>query len=275
MAGTFKEFVKSPLKHAVKLFTDPIYREYYWLRTKYEKIPAGKKLVLKFNGLSLIVPDIPSFFSAFEEIFIKKIYQFETSSDEPVIIDMGANIGLSAIFFKQLYPKAKISAYEADKNIFEILSKNLDNNGFEDVEKYNLAVWNTNDTLFFKADNADGGHVSDDDSGMSVKAVDFNEILSNYDRVDFLKMDIEGAENEMFDKIAENLHKVDNIFLEYHAFKDSPQKLGEFLNILEAKNFRYNIENPHYAGMPLSNMSQINDFDLQINVWAKNIGQIK
>jgi len=275
MAGMFKEFIKPPLKHAAKLCTDSIYREYYWLRTKYEKVPSEKQFRLNFAGISLVVPDMPSFFSACEDIFVKKIYQFEANSEEPLIIDMGANIGLSVIFFKRLYPKSKIIAYEADKNIFKILSENLNNNGFEDVIKHNLAVWNSNCTLSFKPDNADGGHISDDDSGVSVKAVDFSDILKEFDKIDFLKMDIEGAENELFDKLADNLHKIDNLFVEYHAFKNSPQKLGEFLSILEAKEFRYNIENPHCGGMPLSKPSQINDFDLQINVWAKNIGQLE
>jgi FkbM family methyltransferase len=275
MAGTFRKFIKDPLRHAAKLCTDPVYRKYYWLRTKYENIPSGKQLALNFNGLSLIVPDIPSFFSSCREIFIDKIYQFETSSEQPVILDMGANIGLSVIFLKQLYPNARITAYEADKNIFQILSENLDNNGFEDVERHNSAVWKRNCVISFKADNADGGHISDDDSGTSVNAVDFSDILNARDRVDFLKMDIEGAENELFDKIVENLHKIDNFFLEYHAFKNQPQRLGQFLSILEAKNFRYNIENPHYRGMPLGEASQINDFDLQINIWAKNIGKLE
>jgi FkbM family methyltransferase len=271
MAGLFKELVKAPLLHVKRLCSDPIYRKYYWLRSKYDKFPALKQVKVNFDGLSLIVPDMPSFLAVINEIFLDNVYQFEADSKRPVVIDLGANIGISAIYFKRLYPKAQLSVYEADKNIFEVLSKNLNNNGIVDVEAYNLAVWDSNCEILFKPDNADGGCVSTDDSGVLVKAIDISDILNKFGKIDFLKMDIEGAENNLLDKLSDNLHKIDSLFIEYHSFKDSPQKLGELLKILEAGEFRYNIGNPHPGGMALSDFSQTGNFDIRINIWAKKI----
>src|SRR5690349_14366069 len=49
-----------------------------------------------------------------EEIFIDKVYLFHSAELSPRIIDCGANIGLSVIFFKRTFPSAKIIAFEPD-----------------------------------------------------------------------------------------------------------------------------------------------------------------
>ena len=48
-----------------------------------------------------------SFYDTYKEIFEENIYQFYSSSESPVIIDCGANMGLSVLYFAEKYPKAK------------------------------------------------------------------------------------------------------------------------------------------------------------------------
>ena len=67
------------------------------------------------------VPDIPSFIWQFKEIFVDEIYKFDSKDEEPVIYDCGANIGMSCLYFKILYPKARITAFEGDPIITDVL----------------------------------------------------------------------------------------------------------------------------------------------------------
>ena len=69
--------------------------------------------------------DVESFLHMRNEIFEKEIYRFSSDIENPKIIDCGANIGLSAIYFNRLYPKAEITAFEAEPAIFKTLKKNV------------------------------------------------------------------------------------------------------------------------------------------------------
>ena len=60
--------------------------------------------------------------------------------------------------------------------------------------------------------------------------------------VDFLKLDIEGAETTVIKDCADYLGNVDNIFVEYHSFLSEKQTLDELLNILKKTNFRVQIQ---------------------------------
>ena len=57
------------------------------------------------------------------EIFSQGIYYFEADNDAPVIIDAGAHIGLATLYFKSLYPDARITAIEPYPRSFELLNK--------------------------------------------------------------------------------------------------------------------------------------------------------
>jgi hypothetical protein len=61
--------------------------------------------------------DAASFRVVAFEVFVKAEYFFRTSHDAPVIFDCGANIGLATLFFKRLYPKARVHAFEADIHV--------------------------------------------------------------------------------------------------------------------------------------------------------------
>ena len=119
------------------------------------------KIVKDVNVLDykIDVPDIASFLGQFRELFVEDNYKFTSKSNEPVIYDCGANIGLSCLYFKKLYPKAKIIAFEADKNIADILSNNLKKNNIEDVVIFDSAVWIHDSGIEFSIEGSDGGSI--------------------------------------------------------------------------------------------------------------------
>jgi precorrin-6B methylase 2 len=84
--------------------------------------------------------DSESFLTTYIELFENQIYKFNSSQKDLLILDCGANIGLSVIYFKRLYPNSKIIAFEADPNIFNVLQENVKSFNFKNVELINKAV---------------------------------------------------------------------------------------------------------------------------------------
>lgn len=187
--------------------------------------------------------DLSSYIVMKKEILETEIYKFKTNSPKPYIIDCGANLGLSVLYFKRLYPQAQITAFEADPDIYQILSENLSSQGINDADLVNKAVWNEDTVLRFYKEGGDAGRVAnetDKQDMIEVPAISLKPYLQQ--EVDFLKIDIEGAEYTVLKDISEDLKRVKNIFVEYHSFVGQEQPLDEILAILRNAGFRYYIE---------------------------------
>ncbi len=135
----------------------------------------------------------PSFTDTYREIF-QTIYQFKPTTGARTILDCGANIGLSVVYFSQNYPDHQIIAFEPDPVIFSILQENVQTLGLNNVTLHNKAVWDKEETLTFFTDKAMGGRVENSYSGQKpqlIETVRLKDFISP--DVDFLKIDIEGS----------------------------------------------------------------------------------
>jgi FkbM family methyltransferase len=215
------------------------------------------------------VPDCASFLSAFREIFANRCYAFKSAGIKPRILDLGANIGLSVLFFKTEYPGAEIEAFEADPAIFGYLQKNIFGNGWDDVRLINSAAWHENTVLQFEVEGADGGRVarSGGENVVNVSAIDISEFMSDK-HYDFMKIDIEGAEVGVLSRCRDKLKNVDHLFVEYHSVIGWPQRLHELLEILTSAGFRYHIHSPNPTSRPFMGTDLIIDYDLLLNIFA-------
>jgi FkbM family methyltransferase len=213
--------------------------------------------------------DSASFASSYRTIFLRKIYQFKADSEAPLIIDGGANIGLSVIFFKQLYPKARIIAFEPDPKIYEVLRDNLALFGYDDVVLHEKALWKDETTRTFMSEGADGGRIAvsgDTKDIIEVKTVRLSEFITG--SVDFLKLDIEGAEMDVLSECFEKLPLVKNIFVEYHSFLKQEQCIDLMFKCLKDSGFRIHV---HHGGISLQPYMgrHINvGMDLQLNIFG-------
>jgi FkbM family methyltransferase len=239
-----------------------------------KKMPRYTQGDFVYNQKTLTFPDAFSFVAIFSELFYKEAYRFKSRTDEPVIIDCGANIGLSAIFFKQLYPKARIVAFEPDKEIFGYLQSNLNACGHKDVELHNTGVWKEEGILRFKNEGADGGRISFDyDQSEFRKVIEIKTVkLSNYinKTVDFLKIDIEGAETEVLQEIEPKLHLVEHLFIEYHSFVNSEQTLDRILSLLTRSGFEYYLDIPCILrNQPFIEDGSFLSYNLLVNIYAQ------
>jgi FkbM family methyltransferase len=186
----------------------------------------------------------------YEEIFVRRQYAFLSDAPEPVIIDCGGNVGLSAIFFKLNYPRCRLTVYEADPDLAAILRANLERAGMADVLVHNVAVWITNGAVPFQRTGDDSGKISDN-SLTSLPSVDFVEYLP--DCVDLLKMDIEGAEFSVLTRLCQTggIEKIKCLVCEMHIWHDKTDAFLETLSLLRGHNmeFRMNASVGPYLGL--------------------------
>ena len=262
--------MKGIIKKIYNLVVNKNFRQFVFLNIRYSRYPRFQKINnIKFLKYRLDVPDAASFLGQIKEIFVDDSYKFISTNKKPVILDCGANIGLSCLYFKSLYPDAKITAFEADKNISRILSTNLNTNNIFDVMIINSAVWIDDNGIEFSTDGADGGSIHGSSNKSIVNSLSLKYFLENkFKKIDLLKIDIEGAEYEVIKDCKNSLKNVKNIFIEYHSWSNSSQKLSEILSILENNNFRYFIDGICGRSQPFVNNGKDRNMDLQLNIFG-------
>ena len=206
-----------------------------------------------------------------KELFIENTYKFNTDKQSPKIIDCGSNVGLSIIYFKRLFPNAKITGFEPDKNLFNILKQNLKTFGYSDVELINKAVYTKNGTIKFLASGNVGGRICDEESKDTTEldTARLQDFLN--EEIDFLKIDIEGAEYDVIMDCKTQLKNVKNLFIEYHSLEKNEQKLDEILKVVKEAGFKYYIKEAwQNQTLPFVNKRE-NLFDLQLNIFCYRI----
>jgi FkbM family methyltransferase len=241
-----------------------------WFKIKYYKhLPAGKMKSHLLFGKTLYFTDSIQLVNGLKEIFIEEMYRQELKAN-PYIIDCGANIGLSIIYMKQQYPYAEILAFEPDETNFQLLSKNVDSFGYGDVNLCKEAIWIDNTTLRF---SSQGTMTSKIEMGagagtIEVKAIRLRDLLNR--EVDFLKIDIEGAEYKVLCDIADKLFLVKNMFLEYHGTFAQNKELTAVFKMISDAGFNYYIkEAATLFDYPFQRTKKSDiGYDVQLNIFC-------
>jgi FkbM family methyltransferase len=202
-------------------------------------LPSKERGSTILFGRNFEFVDGPGFLFLYDEIIENEIYKFSTDDPTPYIIDGGANVGLSVLYFKQLYPNASIFAFEPDPDIFEVLQKNCRTFQFESVLLSDRALWVDNGFLGFRKEGSLGGRLADDGNSVAdvnVPTQRLRDLLTS--KVTLLKLDIEGAETDVLEDCADRLVNVEKLFVEYHSFADRPQSLHRLLAVIHEAGFR-------------------------------------
>lgn len=162
----------------------------------------------------------------FEQIFLKREYDFEVKKAPRTIIDAGANIGLASVYFSNKFPDAKIIAVEPERSNFEILERNAA--AYDNITPVLAALWHENTTIDlvdpelgkwgFMTQARNGGEEPLGETVHEVQAITVETIMKEHelDRIDILKIDIEGAEREVFSDPTAWIGKVDALIVELH-----------------------------------------------------------
>ncbi|MEO6071315.1 MAG: FkbM family methyltransferase [Chitinophagaceae bacterium] len=175
----------------------------------------------------------------FDALFVKGMYHFHTTDPSPLIIDCGSNIGVSILYFKNLFPLSKIISFEPDENNFRLLSLNVEKNNLSNVEVNKEAVWIKKGAISFESNATEGSHITEENQGHTnkVTAIRLADLLQQHSKIHFLKIDIEGAEWAVVKDCAHDLHRVENLFLEYHGKANETFKLAEIIDIIKETGF--------------------------------------
>lgn len=248
------------------------FRKYKTLGLSYGEFSALKKRSKKTTsflfGKEVKITDSFWYLHSLKELFIDEVYKFSSNSTVPKIIDCGSNIGLSIIFFKRMYPDSEIIAFEPDNDIFNISKYNLKQFGIKNVRLFQKAVWINEEPLVFAKTGSLGGHIVQEKSEntIEIQTVRLKDFL--YQRIDFLKIDIEGPEYDILKDCGELLKNVDNIFVEYHSFSENPQVIGELLIILKDAGFKVYVKEA-WENMKMPYLEKkVSCFDLQLNIFG-------
>ncbi len=239
----------------------------------FEQYRSKKRFIsekITFRGHEFIVPDAPSFAYQVKEIFLDNAYKFNSTNEKPIIYDCGSNIGTSLLYFKSLFPHAIIKAFEADKKIYDILVHNT--KYLTDITYFHRAVWINEENLSFSSEGADGGSlVNNVGTSIEVQGIRLKELLKNEKNIDFLKLDIEGAETVVLEDCQDSLSHINNIFIEYHSMIEQPQTLNTILSILTNAGFKYYLDAAMKQNQVFVSRKPWANMDLQVNIYAYKI----
>jgi FkbM family methyltransferase len=203
-------------------------------------------------GYRMCSPDGDMLKVLFHEIFVDAVYLFYSSTDEPKIVDCGSNIGMSILFFKMLYPKAYIVAFEPDPFTFQVLSKNISQNHLSNVELHQCALSGADEQIsFYRPSSPSSSSLQmnvlrprqENTACIVVPARRLSDFISS-DEIDLLKLDIEGAETAVLRELADagKLRKIKRIHFEYQHHTDPDcDNLSLVLQLLEFHGFGYQI----------------------------------
>jgi FkbM family methyltransferase len=202
----------------------------------------------RIGKYTLIINNYQDFYWTFREIFIHGDYYFKTNKKDPLIIDGGSNIGVGILFYKTIYPEAKIIAFEAHPDNFKLLKETVELNKLKNVDIINKAVSGEKGSINLYGSNR-ASTIVEDFSNMKVKRGDRSKVsavidvvpASDYvnEEIDFFKIDIEGSEGSVIKNLNESgkLRKINYLAVEYHNFGGDKNKVSDIVKILEDNNF--------------------------------------
>jgi len=193
--------------------------------------------------------DLSSFCPQFHEMFVERGLEFQTTNPSPRILDCGANIGVASLFFKRQYPNARVTAYEADPELCAMTRRNLERNGAPDVDVVHVALWTSTGAVTFLAEGTDAGMIgglAGAGEGFLAKTVTvpslrLRDVLAT-ERVDLLKLDIEGAEGPVLDDCAPVLDQVGAIVMDLNEFDPNDRQSPRVFECLSRAGFVYSVE---------------------------------
>ena len=161
--------------------------------------------------------------SVLMQVLIERHYDCELPLQPSVIVDAGANVGLSAVFFANKYPEARIVAIEPEPGNFKVLQQNV--SAYPQIQPVEAALWSKDQPISL-VDPGIGAHgfqtVDQNPRNCErhalVQAFALDTIMECFGlkTIDILKIDIEGAEKEVLEHSAPWIDKVNVIMLELH-----------------------------------------------------------
>lgn len=229
------------------------------LSMQFKNVFATSKgeITQKIFGFKVTAYDYYTLQCLFKEIFLSNEYHFDTTKSSPQIIDCGANIGMSILFFKKQYPDCTIMAFEPNPHAFALLERNVTQNNLTNIQLFNIGLSNVDGEIdFFINENKGtmkGSFISvrGGENKISVTTKKLSTFI-DVNTFDMIKVDVEGAEIQVLDDLVTQgkLEQSDRYIIEYHhRLNGAKSDFSKFIKHFEDKNYDYNIKaNFHKTG---------------------------
>lgn len=171
-----------------------------WYLFKFKQNIAKIKIDMLRHPVTVRLATTDKFI--FDQIFFREDYNINIDFTPKRIVDVGANVGYSAVYFANKFPNAKIVAVEPHPVNFQLLIENTI--PYKTIEVINAALWHKNQPLeIIDQGRGEWGFLISEvesDKGEYIRAVTVTDIMndSQFEKIDILKIDIEGTEKEVF-----------------------------------------------------------------------------
>lgn len=193
----------------------------------------------------------------------KEIHDILSPGD--IAYDVGGYLGAHSLSMRRAVGKSgRVIIYEADSESSRFIEQTIDRNGFDNINVINAAVSDSEETLTLKQRNTDRGgstgatiHPPDPDDytdTAEVEAVPLSDEIANEEHIDLIKIDIEGAEYEGIQDIANDLDTIKTLLVELHHSNLRTEQIASICKILASKGKIYDVD----SGEPLT-VSEIVD----------------
>lgn len=194
--------------------------------------PYSVKLRLAGNTGRITLTGTLSDLFAINDVFL--VDSYETGSKTPAnILDLGANIGLSILWFRLKYPDAHIVAYEPGTAAFTLLQKNFGNDSHVTLHKKAVAG-ERGEMTFYEAKRTTLSSViyrHPESVETKVPTITLDDAIGT-SIPDLLKIDVEGAEFDIF-AASSLLSRIPAITGELHPYK-AKRSASEALDLLSS-----------------------------------------
>ena len=174
----------------------------------------------------------------YDSIYLDVLNVIDKEKKDAVILDVGANIGITVQHFRE--HAKKVYAIEPAYENFEALSKNKEFNGWDNVEIFKLAIADEDgegSLRIYSKNHTANSLVLRDQIDKEFETVPTKKLTTflqenGIKHVDFMKLDIEGSERTllMSEDFAEASKIIDNLMVEFH-FSDFPEQVNKLIEL--------------------------------------------
>ncbi len=163
--------------------------------------------------------------ATYKHIFRRREYEFDCEVEPQTILDAGANSGLASIYFANRYPNARIIAVEPEQANYELLVKNVA--PYPQVIPVRAALWNRNETIeLVDPGLGEWGYMTRAASDpeitapllQEVEGITVDQLMQRYQlsSIDLMKLNVEGAEREIFEDCGGWIDRVHAVVVKMH-----------------------------------------------------------
>jgi FkbM family methyltransferase len=220
----------------------------YYLYKYFGKSQNGITFICR-NGMQIAVPRrmVQTYKESFlDEVYYKGIPKNKLGTN-PVIIDVGANVGYFSLFTLVRYPKAKVLSFEPMPVNFKLLQKYCAENPSLDFTPVNMAVsgekghitlqYDASDSFTTCASVFDTAHGSDT---LQVETTTLADIMAthNLPKIDLLKLDCEGSEYSILYNATDDVWaKIGALTIETHKGTREDENRDHLIAHLQQKGY--------------------------------------